>query len=104
MRTRTDKRNLWTPIAACSVAVFAAVLGWGCVVHEYNGPPPAAAGPAEGCGNQPNMAAALHGLRDARGWLDKAEHNKGGWRDRAIQATDNALKETNAGCAFADNH
>jgi hypothetical protein len=59
---------------------------------------------AGNCHNQPNMAAALTGFRAARASLDRAEHNKGGWRDRAIQATDNALRETNNGCAFADTH
>ena len=50
--------NLWTPIAACSVFAFA--LAAGCVVHE--GPMPAGPpGAAEGCHNQPNMAAALRG-------------------------------------------
>ena len=98
--------NLWTPIAACSLVAFAVATG--CVVHE--GPPPAAPPPAPapvvagggGCGNQPFMAQALSGLRSARGSLDKAEHNKGGWRDAAIAATDNAIRETERGCAFAE--
>jgi hypothetical protein len=50
------------------------------------------------------MQAALNGLRDARGWLDRAEHNKGGWRERAIAATDTAIRETERGCRFADTH
>ena len=50
------------------------------------------------------MKAALDGLRDARAWLDRAEHNKGGWRDRAIASTDTAIHETERGCAFADTH
>jgi hypothetical protein len=97
--------NLWTPIAAVAVAGFALVLALGCVVHEAPAPaPPPPAGPASGCGNQPNMQAALSGLRDARSWLDRAEHNKGGWRDRAIASTDTSIRETERGCAFADTH
>ena len=65
--------------------------------------PVAAQGPAA-CNNQGNMAAALAHLRNARGWLDRAEHNKGGWRDRAIQSTNQAIAETERGCAFSDTH
>jgi len=57
---------------------------------------------AAACNNQPNMANALSTLRSARGSLDRAEHNKGEWRVRAIEATDASIKETERGCAFAD--
>lgn len=84
--------NVWKPIAIVAVAgLFASV---GMQVARADG----------ACHNQGNMAAALDHLRQARASLDRAEHNKGGWRDRAITATDNAIKETNAGCAFADTH
>ncbi len=59
---------------------------------------------AGACNNQPNMAAALGQLRSARAALDRAEHNKGGWRDRAIGATNTAIAETERGCAFSDTH
>lgn len=100
-------KNPWTPIAAVSVAALATVLALGCVVKE--GPPgsmPASGGnpAAAGCEHQPNMNAALGQLKEARTWLEKAEHNKGGWRDRAIAATGNAIAETERGCAFADTH
>jgi hypothetical protein len=65
---------------------------------------PAIAQGAAACNNQPNMAAALTHLRNARGWLAQAEHNKGGWRDRAMQTTETAIHETERGCAFADTH
>lgn len=81
--------NIWKPIALC--AVGALVISVGVQVAR-----------ADACHNQPNMQAALDHLRQARAALDRAEHNKGGWRDRAIQATDTALRETNSGCAFAD--
>jgi hypothetical protein len=83
--------NVWKPIALVAVAGMVASVG----IQVAR---------ADACHNQPHMQAALDHLRQARSELDKAEHNKGGWRDRAIQATDNALKETNAGCAFADTH
>jgi hypothetical protein len=56
------------------------------------------------CHDQPNMVAALTGLRSARTALEKAEHNKGGWRAAAIEKTSAAIAETERGCAFADTH
>jgi len=50
------------------------------------------------------MAAALGDLREARGFLERAEHDKGGWRARAIERTSVAIRETENGCAFADTH
>jgi hypothetical protein len=35
--------------------------------------------------DQPHMRRALEHLRAARGEFDRAEHNKGGWRARAIR-------------------
>lgn len=50
------------------------------------------------------MAAAMEHPVLARASLDKAEHNKGGWRGLAIDATDRALHEANRGCDFVDTH
>jgi hypothetical protein len=50
------------------------------------------------------MLAAVRSLYSARESLGKAEHNKGGWRVRALEATEKAIKETENGCAFADSH
>lgn len=83
--------NIWKPIALCAISAFVISVGVQVAL-------------ADACRNQPHMQAAMDHLRQARGELDRAEHNKGGWRDRAIQATDNALRETNSGCAFADTH
>jgi len=52
------------------------------------------------CYDQPNMAAAKSGLESAKGSLEKAEHNKGGWRDAALVAVNKAITETDRGCAF----
>jgi hypothetical protein len=82
--------NVWKPIALCSIATTIASFG----IHTAS---------AEGvCHNQPNMAAAKGSLEAALGSLQKAEHNKGGWRDRAIAAVKTAQTEVTAGCAVAD--
>jgi hypothetical protein len=84
--------NIWKPIALCAVGTLA--ISVGTQVAFAGGE----------CHGQGNMQAALDHFRQARAALDRAEHNKGGWRDRAIQAADNAIRETNAGCAYADTH
>ena len=83
--------NYWKPVALLSIAGLIASVG----IQTAS-----AAGGV--CHDQPNMAAALASLRSARTSLEKAEHNKGGWRDRAITATTTAIKETENGCAVAD--
>jgi hypothetical protein len=54
------------------------------------------------CHNQRNMAKALHSLEKARKDLEVAEHDKGGWRSRALQKVDEAIVETQKGCEFAN--
>jgi hypothetical protein len=51
--------------------------------------------------DQPHMRRALEHLRAARAELQSAEHDKGGWRVRAIENTDRAIHETERGMAFA---
>lgn len=53
------------------------------------------------CFDQPNMIAAKASLESAKSSLEKAEHNKGGWRDAALSAVKTAISETNKGCAVA---
>ncbi len=50
---------------------------------------------------QPHMVNALEMLRSARAELQRAETNKGGHRERAIEAVDRAITETRAGISFA---
>ena len=84
--------NVWKPIAICAVAAFVGSVG----IQVAR---------AEGaCHNQPHMAQAKEYFRLARAELSSAEHNKGGWRDRAIEGADKALRETTNGCEFADTH
>ena len=51
--------------------------------------------------DQPHMRRALEHLRAARAELQSAEHNKGGWRIRAIENTNRAIAETERGMAVA---
>jgi Tfp pilus assembly protein PilX len=49
--------------------------------------------------DQPNMRAALSHLREAKAALQRAEHNKGGHRARAIEIINRAIAEVDAGIA-----
>ncbi len=49
---------------------------------------------------QPHMRAALVSLRTAKGQLEKATHDKGGHRVRAIGLIDKAIAEVEKGIAF----
>lgn len=49
--------------------------------------------------DQPNMRAALAHLREAKAALQRAEHNKGGHRGRAIEIINRAIAEVEAGIA-----
>ena len=51
--------------------------------------------------DQPHMRQALEHLRAARAELRSAEHNKGGWRARALSNVDKAIADTEKGMAFA---
>jgi hypothetical protein len=79
--------NVWKPIALVSIIGLGASVGMQ-VAHAD-----------DQCHGQHHMQTALDHFKAARAELDHAEHNKGGWRDRAIQSADVALRETNNGCA-----
>jgi hypothetical protein len=51
--------------------------------------------------DQPHMRRALENLRAARAELQVAEHDKGGWRVRALENVNRAIAETERGMAFA---
>jgi len=88
-------------VALASLTAFALWIGIGTQAVSAKASPAAAAGFGP-CYDQRNMAEALEHLHQARAALDRAEHNKGGWRDNAIRATDNAIHETEHGCAVAN--
>ena len=48
---------------------------------------------------QPNMVSALQSLKEARGHLANATHDKGGHRAAALKLTDQAIDETKKGIA-----
>lgn len=81
--------NIWKGLSLVAMAASVVIIGY-------------RAAEAQACRNQPNMEGALTALRSARASLERAEHNKGGWRERAIGSTDEALSETQRGCAAAD--
>ena len=90
--------NTWKALALTSMASMILMLGFE-VAHAT--PQPSLPSIE---GNQPHMEAALDHLQKARAELDHAEHNKGGWRDGAIQKTDGAIADVRRGIGFADTH
>ncbi|MGD0526009.1 MAG: hypothetical protein ABSE49_12740 [Polyangiaceae bacterium] len=92
--------NVWKPIALCFAAGFVASVGIQVASANKNpDPPPSLTGP---CFDQPNMAHTKASIEDALTYAAKAEHNKGGWRDRAMVALNTAHNEINAGCNVAN--
>lgn len=51
---------------------------------------------------QPNMEAALGYLQQAKGSLEHAEHNKGGFRVKAIGSIDQAIAAVREGIAVGN--
>lgn len=51
--------------------------------------------------DQPRMREALAHLREARVSLDRAEHNKSGHREKALELVNQAIAEVEAGIAQA---
>jgi hypothetical protein len=51
--------------------------------------------------DQPHMRRALEHLRAAQAELRSAEHNKGGWRVRALEHVNRAIADIERGMAFA---
>ncbi len=54
--------------------------------------------------NQPHMRAALEHLQAAKAELENAEHDKGGHREAALKATNEAIKHVHEGIEFANKH
>ena len=55
-------------------------------------------------GGQPHMQAALNHLRTAKQALETADPDKGGHRVKAIEFTNSAIREVEAGIAYANHH
>lgn len=91
--------NVWKPIALLSVAGL--VVSVGVQAAHAAGSSSSVPSVAGGeCRGQEHMAQAQRDLKAARNSLERAEHDKGGWRAAAIQSTDQAIRETDRGCAF----
>jgi hypothetical protein len=54
--------------------------------------------------HQPHMEAALQHLQEAKEELKRAEHDKGGHREKALDLTDNAINEVKQGMHYAAEH
>lgn len=54
--------------------------------------------------DQPHMQQALEALRQARHHLEAALPDKGGHRTAAIKACDDAIKHTQEGIQYANEH
>jgi hypothetical protein len=88
--------NVWKPLAIFSTSALVLVVGY----------QSASARPAEPTSNSVEgdfrrMHAALDALRLGRDHLLNAEHNHGGWRERAIENTDRAIHETEAAISYS---
>lgn len=53
---------------------------------------------------QPHMEKALEHLEHAKAQLQKAEHDRGGHRAKAVELTNQAMTEVRAGMAFDDKN
>jgi hypothetical protein len=53
---------------------------------------------------QGNMEAALGHLQEAKGALERAEHNKGGHREKALKEVNEAINHVQEGIAYAAAH
>jgi hypothetical protein len=83
--------NFWKLTSLVLAATLVLVLGF-TTMRVVNAEP------------QPHMRAALVSLRAAKGQLEKASHDKGGHRVRAIGLIDQAIAEVEKGIAFDNAH
>ena len=83
--------TLWKPLAIASTSALVLLVGYQAAsANSARRPEPSTVG-------FPHMDAAIGRLREARHELEISEHNKGGWRDRAIESCDRAIAETRRG-------
>jgi hypothetical protein len=53
---------------------------------------------------QGNMDAALVHLQEAKAALERAEHNKGGHREKALEDVNKAIRHVQEGIEYANHH
>jgi hypothetical protein len=54
--------------------------------------------------DQPHMHAALQALKTAESELNMAEHDKGGWRAKALQHVKMAITQVEKGMKYDESH
>src|ERR1700753_1740750 len=88
LRLEEHPMNVWKPRALVPTSHLVRAAG-------YQTAPAKAAAPAPTSveGDYRRMHAALDALRVARDHLMNAEHNHGGWRERAGESTDRRIHE-----------
>jgi hypothetical protein len=82
--------NIWKPLAIVSTSALVLVVGQ----QVASAMAADASQKSSVQGDYRRMRSALESLRSARDHLMNAEHNHGGWRERAVEGTDRAIHET----------
>jgi hypothetical protein len=90
--------NLWKPLAIVSTSALVFVVGYQAASAGSGG-----GGSQSVQGKQPNMEAALKSSEATIASLEKAEHDKGGWRANALALEKIVQNEIKRGIAFADD-
>jgi hypothetical protein len=88
--------NVWKPLAIVSTSALVLIAGYQTASAKAGNPAPTSIE-----GDYRRMHAALDALRVARDHLMNAEHNHGGWRERAVESTDRAIHETESAMQWA---
>jgi hypothetical protein len=60
--------------------------------------------PSANAHEQPQMQSALEHLKAAKNALEAASHDHGGHREKALSATNTAIREVKEGIEFAEKH
>jgi hypothetical protein len=86
--------NMWKIVAVVSSSMLAVLIacGGGSVAVQT------------ASADQPNMQAAREHLEQAKVSLERAEPNKGGHRERAIDLVNRAIAQVDEGIEFARGH
>jgi hypothetical protein len=85
-------RNPWKLTSFALIAILATALGRDAFVGSADADP------------QPAMRTALDQLRGAASSLERAAHDKGGHRAKALALTKQAIDEVQAGIKFDNRH
>jgi hypothetical protein len=84
--------NLWKPLCLASIAVSVCSVGYNAASANTEPAPKPVVGVA-----QPHMQAALAALQAAKNELNQAEHDKGGWRVKALADIAPVITDVNNG-------